>query len=86
MSNLVYERMRDTLEQLHLMRALESVDGLLDRAGAGELTTLDLLDQLFGAELGARRERSIAMRLKLAGLPRRQDDRSVRLCLSALAR
>ena len=69
MSNLVYERMRDTLEQLHLMRALESVDGLLDRAGAGELTTLDLLDQLFGAELGARRERSIAMRLKLAGLP-----------------
>jgi len=69
MSKLAYERMRDSLEQLHLERALESVDALLDRAGSGDLTTVDVLDQLLGAELAVRRERSIAMRLKLAGLP-----------------
>ncbi len=69
MSKLAYERMRDSLEQLHLERALESVDALLDRAGNGDLTTVDVLDQLLGAELAVRRERSIAMRLKLAGLP-----------------
>jgi DNA replication protein DnaC len=69
MSQLVYERMRDALEQLNMPRALEQVDALLDRAGSSELTTVELLDQLLGAELSARRERSITMRLKLAGLP-----------------
>ncbi len=69
MSNLAYERMRDSLEQLHLGRALETVDTLLDRAAGGDLSTIDVLDQLLTAELGVRRERSIAMRLKLAGLP-----------------
>jgi len=68
-SKLAYERMRDSLEQLRLDRALESVDALLDRAGSGDLTTVDVLDQLLSAELAVRRERSIAMRLKLAGLP-----------------
>jgi DNA replication protein DnaC len=69
MSNIAYERMRESLEQLHLSRALETVDTLLDRAANGELTTVDVLDKLFAGELGVRRERSIAMRLKLAGLP-----------------
>lgn len=69
MSQLVYERMRDALEQLNMPRALEQVDALLDRAGSNELTTVELLDQLLGTELSARRERSITMRLKLAGLP-----------------
>jgi DNA replication protein DnaC len=69
MGQLVYERMRDSLEQLNLHRAVECVDGLLDRVGNGELSTVELLDQLLGAELSVRRERSIAMRLKLAGLP-----------------
>ncbi len=40
MSNLAYERMRASLEQLHLSRALETVDTLLDRAAGGELTTV----------------------------------------------
>ena len=69
MSQLVYERMRDSLEQRSLHRALECVDSLLDRAGNGTLTTVDVIDQLLGAELTVRRERSITMRLKLAGLP-----------------
>lgn len=69
MSRLVYERTRDALGQLHLQRAIESLDALLDRAGNGELTTIDVLDQMFAQELAARRERSIAARLKLAGLP-----------------
>jgi DNA replication protein DnaC len=69
MSQLVYERMRDALEQLNMPRALESVDALLDRMGNNELSAVEMLDHLLGAELGARRERSITMRLKLAGLP-----------------
>ncbi len=55
--------MSPTVEQLRLERALDNVDALLDRAGSGDLTTVDVLDQLPGAELAARRERSIAMRL-----------------------
>jgi DNA replication protein DnaC len=68
-SKLVYERTRDALEQLNLLRAIECLDALLDRAGNGELTTLDVLDQMLTLELAARRERSITARLKLAGLP-----------------
>lgn len=41
MSKLAYERMRDSLEQLHLDRALETVDWLLDRAAGGKITTVD---------------------------------------------
>lgn len=69
MSGLTYERVRDALGQLNLQRALDGLDALLDRAGNGELTTVDVLDQLLAQELAARRERSIAARLKLAGLP-----------------
>ncbi|MDQ2818573.1 MAG: ATP-binding protein, partial [Candidatus Eremiobacteraeota bacterium] len=69
MSQLAYARMRDALDQLGLQRAGECIDGLLDRAGNGELTVVEMLDQLLSAETAVRRERSIAMRLKLAGLP-----------------
>ncbi len=68
MSKLAYERTLDQLEQLRLGRALKTVDSLLDRAAGGEITTANLLDQLLSVELAVRRERSIAMRLKLAGL------------------
>lgn len=69
MSQLAYERARDSLDQLNMQRAIECLDTLLDRAGNGELTSVDVLDQLLTQELAARRERSIAARLKLAGLP-----------------
>lgn len=69
MSQLAYERTRDALDRLNMQRAMECLDTLLDRAGNGELTTVDVLDQMFAQELAARRERSIAARLKLAGLP-----------------
>ena len=69
MSQLTYERMRDAIEQLNMPRALENVDALLDRVANTELSIVEMLDHLFSAELSARRERSIAMRLKLAGLP-----------------
>lgn len=69
MSQLVYERMCESLEQLNMQRAKECVDVLLDRVGSGELNAVEMLDQLLSSELQVRRERSIAMRLKLAGLP-----------------
>lgn len=69
MSKLAYERTRDALTQLNMSRAVDCLDGLLDRAGNGEITTVDVLDQLLVQELAARRERSITARLKLAGLP-----------------
>jgi hypothetical protein len=55
MSGLVYERMHDSLEQLSLHRALECVDALLDRVANGQLSSVDLLDQLLDAELTVRR-------------------------------
>jgi hypothetical protein len=66
MSNIAYERMRDSLEQLHLGRALETVDTLLDRAAGGELTTVDVLDQLLTAELAVRREHYDAFKINAA--------------------
>lgn len=69
MSGLLYERVRDALDQLNMARAIDCLDALLDRAGNGELTTVDVLDQMLAQEIAARRERSIAARLKLAGLP-----------------
>ncbi len=69
MSQLVYGRMRDSLEHLNMQRAKECVDVLLHRVGSGEINAVEMLDQLLTSELQVRRERSIAMRLKLAGLP-----------------
>jgi len=69
MTQLAYARTRDSLEHLGLGRALECIDGLLERTANNEVSVVEMLDQLFSAEMAVRRERSIAMRLKLAGLP-----------------
>ncbi len=68
MSKLAHENMRDSLEQLHLGRRLRNVASLLDLAAGGEIATVNLLDELPTAEFDVRRERSIATRVKLAGL------------------
>ncbi len=73
MSKLAYERTRDALAQLSMSRAVGCLDGLLDRAGSGELTTVDVLDQLFVQELAARRERSITAS-QACRTSRSQDD------------
>jgi hypothetical protein len=72
--------MRDALEQLNTPRALEQVDALLDRAGNNDVTTVELLDQLLGAELTQHHHAT-----QTRWTARRQDDRAVRLRVSTFA-
>lgn len=68
-SLLVEERVRLELERLRLTRMAEVLDRLCEEASRGEVSYLDFLDQLLQEEQGARYERNVAMKTKLAHLP-----------------
>src|SRR6266700_3954617 len=64
-----YQRLRGHLAYLKLNAAIEALPGLLDAARDGQLTVLDALDQLMGAEAAAAQSRKLASRLHWAALP-----------------
>jgi DNA replication protein DnaC len=66
---LVEERVRLELERLRLTRMAEVLDRVCEEASRGEVSYLDFLDQLLQEEQGARFERTIAVKTKLAHLP-----------------
>lgn len=68
-SLLVEERVRLELERLRLTRMAEVLDRACEEASRGEVSYLDFLDQLLQEEQGARYERTVAMKTKLAHLP-----------------
>jgi DNA replication protein DnaC len=64
-----YQRLRGHLAYLKLSAAIEALPGLLDDARDGQLTVLDALEQLIGAEAAAAEARRLASRLHWAALP-----------------
>ena len=68
-SLLVEERVRLELERLRLTRMAEVLDRVCEEASRGESCYLDFLDQLLQEEQGARYERNVAVKTKLAHLP-----------------
>ncbi|MGH3287899.1 MAG: IS21-like element helper ATPase IstB [Streptosporangiaceae bacterium] len=64
-----YQRLRGHLAYLKLNAAIEALPGLLDEARDGQLTILDALGQLMGAEAAAAEARKLASRLHWAALP-----------------
>ena len=64
-----YQRLRGHLAYLKLNAAIEALPGLLDAARDGQLTVLDALEQLMGAEAAAAEARKLASRLHWAALP-----------------
>ena len=66
---IALEQTRQYLESLGLKQAVEVLDNTLDTAASKQLTYPEMLEQLLGAEVEARRERYLSTRTKMAHFP-----------------
>ena len=66
---IALEQARQHLESLGLKQAVEVLDNTLDAAANKQLIYPEMLEQLLGAEVGARRKRYLTTRTRLAHLP-----------------
>ena len=69
MTTIALEQARQHLENLGLKQAVEVLDNTLDIAASKQLTYPEMLEQLLGTEVAARRERYLSTRTKMAHLP-----------------
>ena len=69
MTTIALEQARQHLETLGLKQSVEILDNTLDIAASKQLTYPEMLEQLLGAEVAARRERYLSTRTKMAHLP-----------------
>ena len=66
---IALEQARQYLETLGLKQSVEILDNTLDTADNKQLTYPEMLEQLLGAEVAARRERYLTTRTKMAHFP-----------------
>ena len=66
---IALEQARQHLESLGLKQAVEVLDNTLDVAANKQLTYPEMLEQLLGTEVAARRERYLSTRTKMAHFP-----------------
>ena len=66
---IALEQARQYLETLGLKQAVEILDNTLDSAASKQLPYPDMLAELLGAEVSARRERYLTTRTKMAHFP-----------------
>ena len=66
---ITLEQARQHLETLGLKQAVEVLDNTLDAAARKQLPYPEMLAELLGAEVAARRERNLAMKTRMAHLP-----------------
>ena len=66
---IALEQARQHLETLGLKQAVEVLDNTLDAAASKQMPYPDMLAELLGAEVAARRERYLTTRTRLAHLP-----------------
>ena len=66
---IALEQARQYLESLGLKQAVEVLDNTLDTAASKQLTYPEMLEQLLGVEVDARRERYLSTRTKMAHFP-----------------
>jgi DNA replication protein DnaC len=69
MTELAYARVQSHLERLKLPRMAACLDGVAQQAAKDSYTYVDFLDHLLEAEVSARYERDVAMKIKLAHFP-----------------
>ena len=69
MTTIAVEQARQLLETLGLKQAMEALDNSLDVAANKQLTYPEMLAQLMGVEVSARRERYLKTKTSLAHLP-----------------
>ena len=66
---IALEQVRQHLETLGLKQAVEVLDNTLDAAASKQLPYPEMLAELLGVEVAARRERYLTTRTRLAHLP-----------------
>ena len=66
---IALKQARQHLETLGLKQAVEILDNTMDSAASKQLPYPDMLAELLGAEVAARRERYLTTRTRLAHLP-----------------
>ena len=66
---IALEQARQHLETLGLKQAVEILDNTLAAAASKQLTYPEMLEQLLGVEVSARKERYLATKTKMAHLP-----------------
>ena len=66
---IALEQARQHLKSLGLKQAVEALDNALDAAAGKQLTYPEMLAELLGVEVTARRERYLTTRTKMAHLP-----------------
>ena len=69
MSGAQFERLRDHLTRLRLLKSRERLEALLQDAAAKELSYADFLDQVLGEEVASKADKHITMRTTLARFP-----------------
>ena len=69
MTMIALEQARQHLQTLGLKQAVEVLDNTLDTAANKQLPYADVLAQLLGAEVAARRERYLTTKTRMAHLP-----------------
>jgi len=69
MTELAYARVQSHLERLKLPQMATCLDGVAQQAVKDSCTYVDFLDRLLEAEVSARYERDVAMKVKLAHFP-----------------
>ena len=69
MTTIALEQAPQHLETLGLKQAVEALDNTLDAAASQQLTYPEMLAQLLGQEVSARRERYLSTKIRMAHLP-----------------
>ena len=69
MTTIALEQARQHLETLGLKQAVEALDNSLDLAANKQLTYPEMLADLLGVEVAARRERYLTTKIRMAHLP-----------------
>ena len=69
MTTIALEQARQHLQTLGLKQAVEALENTLDAAANKQMPYADMLAELLGLEVSARRERYLTTRTKLAHLP-----------------
>ena len=69
MTTIALEQARQHLQTLGLKQAVEALDNSLDAAASKQLTYPEMLAELLGVEVSARRERYLTTKTRMAHLP-----------------
>lgn len=69
MSDVAYPHVRSQLARLKLPRMADCLDAIAQDAARHDWTYIEFLDHLLDAEISARYERDVAMKLRLSHFP-----------------